>query len=161
MSAATTAAPCCANSSDDSRPMPLPAPVITATFPASRSCMSSGDIPLNPFEVAAPFPIGHGSRVRGVFGCVEVRVVVDDLIAECGAREGAGAEALVRLLKRRGQAGKMPRRVDVADETVRWLGAAADAVEAGGKRGCESEIGVTIRARKPALDAQALIRSDD
>ena len=54
----TTLAPSLANSSADSRPMPLPAPVISATFPSSRPCTS------DPLEVAAALPVGDGGLVR-------------------------------------------------------------------------------------------------
>src|SRR5688572_33465804 len=97
----------------DSRPMPLPAPVIRATFPASRSVI------LDPLEIAAPFPIGHGACVGGMFGRVEMRIVIDNRSAECGTRERTRAEALGRFLQRGGEAGQMPGAVDVADETFR------------------------------------------
>src|SRR5687767_1441353 len=138
---------------DDSRPMPLPAPVIRATFPASRCGISDS------LEIAPPFPIGHGACVGGMFGRIEMRIVIDDRGAESGTCEGTRAEALGRFLERGGEAGQMPGAVDVADETFRRLGATRDTIESGGERRREREIRVAVGARKAALDAQALIDS--
>ena len=83
-----------------------------------------------------------------MFGRVEMRIVIDDLVAERGTREGTRAESLIRFLQRGGKARKMPCAVDVADETCRRLGAAADAVEPGGERerqACGKAVSGTVR----------------
>src|SRR5574342_641959 len=84
MSTTTTAAPSEANRSADSRPMPLPAPVMRATLPSSR-------IGSDPFEVPPALPVRHRRRERALLGPEEVRVMLHHGVAERAAGELTGS----------------------------------------------------------------------
>src|ERR1044071_9460847 len=82
MSAMTTRAPSSANRNAAARPMPIPAPVMKATLPSRRPGM-----PSDPFRVAHELPVRDGAIERLLLEPGGVQVVLDDGIAEGGARD--------------------------------------------------------------------------
>src|SRR5438067_507311 len=177
----TTFAPSRANSRADAWPMPLPAPVIRATFPLSlmpspnqqgarcaplpmpvpASGRGAQRAPSCHLEVAPPLPVRHGRVEFPLLGAEEVEIVIDHLLAERLPRPGALGERADRLAQRVRHLRQLRRRVDVAVERGRRLDVVLDAVESRGERRGEGEIDVRVRARRAALDAQRRSVADD
>src|SRR5204863_4846208 len=91
-STATTFAPSRANSRQVALPMPEPPPVINATLSLNRM---SGHL-----EIAPPLPIGHGVIELPLLGAEKVQIVIDHVLAEGAAREGALGQRVNRLIER-------------------------------------------------------------
>src|SRR5258706_12397841 len=147
-STATICAPSLAKRSAAWRPMPLPAPVMRATLSLSLIGRES-----DPFEVSLALPVRDGLVIGRGLGAIEVSVVFDDVLAEGALGELARGEELDRLGKRPRHVLAVLRHIDVADEPLRRLGLARDALQAGGERGGKREVRIAIRARDAAFDA--------
>src|SRR5215472_5363353 len=94
MSATTTRAPSSAKRIAHSRPMPIPAPVMIATLPARRPGIS------DPLEVAHELPVRDRLIERLLLESRRVEVVLDDAIAERGARHLRPAQLVDGLAQR-------------------------------------------------------------
>src|SRR5262245_2424848 len=93
MSATTMRAPSSPNKTDASRPMPMPAPVISATLPFRRSATASplcrvGCAPASdPLEVPQQLPVGHGLIEGLLLEAGRVQVVIDHAVTERRPRD--------------------------------------------------------------------------
>src|SRR5215813_7306352 len=83
MSQTTTDAPSSAKSSAPSRPMPIPAPVISATLSLSRPGIARSD----PLEVADQLPVRDGLIEGLLLEPAVVQVVLDHLLAKSLPRD--------------------------------------------------------------------------
>src|SRR5438552_16454469 len=115
-SATTTRAPSRANRSADSRPMPPPAPVMTATLSSSLPISAS-------LEEARPFPARDHLVELALLGPQEMEVMRDDLLAERLPRHPARLEERDRLAQAPRDPRQLARRVDVPLEGRRRLDA--------------------------------------
>src|SRR6266542_2044467 len=146
-SATTTLAPSRAKRSAASRPMPLPAPVISATLSLRRIVLAS-------LEEARLLPVRHGLVELPLLRAKEMDVVVHELLAEYLTRKGARREPVGRVPQALRNPGERLGRVGVPLKDRRRLGAARDAVQSRGERGSISQIRVRVGARDAALDPQ-------
>src|SRR5262245_41821216 len=89
MSQTTIRAPSSAKRTDASRPMPMPAPVISATLPESLDPMRAAPLPLrsDPLEMPDQLPVGHRLIERLLLEPSVVEVVLHDLGPERLARD--------------------------------------------------------------------------
>src|SRR6266508_5275954 len=146
-SATTTLAPSRAKRSAASRPMPLPAPVISATLSLRRIVLAS-------LEEARLLPVRHGLVELPLLRAKEMHVVVHELLAECPTRKGTRREPVRRVSQALRNPGERFGRVGVPLEDRRRLGAARDAVQSRGESGGIGQIRVRVGARDAALDPQ-------
>src|SRR6266508_5267633 len=146
-SATTTLAPSLAKRSAASRPMPLPAPVISATLSLRRIVLAS-------LEEARLLPVRHGLVELPLLRAKEMDVVVHELLAECPTRKGTRREPVRRV----SQALRNPRerlgRVGVPPEDGRRLRAERNPVQPRGESSGVGQIRVRVGARDAALDPQ-------
>src|SRR5436309_10016330 len=149
-SATHTRAPSDEKRSAASRPMPPPAPVMTATFPSS----------LPTLEQPLPLIAGNYLVEQGLLGARVVQVVVDDVVAERLAGHPALLEARDGVTQCVGETLHV-RLVGVALELGREGQLLLDAAEARRQEGGETEVRVHVRARDPRLGAQVLAVADD
>src|SRR5881397_3903268 len=169
MSATTIRAPSSAKSVAVSRPIPIPAPVMRATLPASRPLIArprSGEAPrrpgstldrsrpLDPFEVTRELPVGHDLVERLLLQPRGVQVVVDHAVAERRARDLRALELGDRLAERLGHLRQGRVLVGVALVGPGRLQAARDAVQPGRDRRREGEIGIGVGAGDAVLHAE-------
>src|SRR4051812_16769021 len=108
-----------------------------------------------PLEVTLAFPVRDRLVVGGRLGAVEMRIVLDDLGAECARGEIAGGKKLDGVAQAVGHPRQALRGVDVADEAFRRVDAVRDAVEPRGERRGEGEVRVAVGSGNAAFDAQA------
>src|SRR5258708_1162596 len=161
MSATHTLAPSLEKRSAASRPMPLAAPVITATLPSSRPINPPHPPPKTP-PPPSPLALVAGPALveLRLFSTREVEVVVDDVVAERLARHlsflqrGDGVAQRVRESLHVGF-------VRVAFELGRHLELLLDAVQARRQQGRECQIWVDVSAGDAGLCAQVLAVADD
>src|SRR5688572_29552791 len=99
-----------------------------------------GDSSSNPLEVTLALPVCHRLVVGVLLGVEEVRVVLDDVLAECVAGEGARLEFAGGVAQARRDSRVLACRVEIAAGHRRRLGLARDAVEARSERRRESEV---------------------
>src|SRR3954454_7483754 len=176
-SATTTCAPSAANRRALARPMPLAAPVMTATLPSSLPAnsppLSGRDLHTRPLpradggecadlaaatssqalESPESLPVGHRGVVGGELHAGGVRVVVDHIVAEGLACRCAGLEQLAGVAQRRRHA-RLVGGVRVARERLLQRQLLLDAVQAGGDGGGQGQVGVHVAAGHPVLHPQ-------
>src|SRR5262245_8359128 len=135
MSQTRMRAPSSAKRRDASRPIPIPAPVISTPFFASRPAIASSD----PLEVADQLPVRDRLVERLLLQAPVVEVMLDDLVAEglaCHARALQLAQAFTQRLR---DLCKCPVLVRVALVHLRGLELLLDPVKAGSDRGRERQ----------------------
>src|SRR5918994_7433584 len=103
-------------------------------------------------EQSLPFVARHDLVEDPLLGVRVVEVVVDDVVAERAAGEGALLERADRLAQRVREALGI-RLVRVALEPRRWLEPALEAVEPGGDQRGEREVRVHVATGDPRLHA--------
>src|SRR5258705_2663939 len=145
----TTRAPSSAKSTEASRPMPIPAPVMRAILFLSLpgiQCFS-----LDSLEQADQLPVGDGLVVRLLLEAPVLEVVLDDLRAERLARGLRPLELAERVAQRLRHLGQPRVLVGIALEH-RWrrqlLGDPAQPRRDGGREG---QLGVGVRTRDAVL----------
>src|SRR5687768_7662479 len=135
MSHTTIRAPSEANRSDASHPMPLPAPVIRTTLPASRPLMrvSSriGCETSDALEQPDQLPVGHGLLEGGLLEPGQPQVVVDHLHPERLPGHARAPELVDRLAERLRHLRELGVLVRVALVERRWAEPRPDPVQAG------------------------------
>src|SRR5204863_7797474 len=109
-----------------------------------------------PLEVARPLPVGDRGVEGGVLGPEEVRVVLDDLLAEHRLGERTLRERVRRVSERPGYAVELRRRVHVPDEDRRRFDLLRDPVDAGREQRRESQLRVAVGTRDATLHAQGI-----
>src|SRR6185503_3737321 len=117
-------------------------------------------MPSDPLEVPLPFPVRDEAVEEPLLGSRVVEVVVDDLVAERGARHGPRLERGDRVAQGRGE----PLRVGlvcVALERRRRLELLLEPVEARRDQRREREVRVDVAARNPCLDPASLAVPDN
>src|SRR5262245_11916110 len=155
MSQTTMRAPSSAKSSAASRPMPIPAPVISATLPSSLDPIRASVAASDALEVSHELPVRHRPVEGLLLEPAMMEIVIHDLRAERLARLARALELVEGLAQRLRHLAE--RRVLVRIPLVERGGTEAlrDAVEAGGDRRREGEIRVRVRAGNAILDAEA------
>src|SRR6266446_6227039 len=162
----TTRAPSRAKSTAASRPMPMPAPVMRATFFSSRPAISSvlpplprgeragvrGD--LDSFEVADEFPVGDRLVVGLLLEAAVLEVVIHHHGPEGRPRDLGALELPQRVAQRLRHLGQRRALVGVAREHGRRRQLLLDAVEPGRDGGREGEVRIGVRPRKPPPSPQ-------
>src|SRR5262245_59890676 len=111
-------------------------------------------------EVALSFPVGDVAIEEPLLGTRVVEVVVDDLVAERGARHRAMLQRGDRVAHRAREPVRL-RLVGVPLERGSEPQLVLDAVEPRGDDRREGEIRVDVAAGDPGLDAQRLAVADD
>src|SRR5262249_9041665 len=145
MSQTTIRAPSSANRSEASRPIPMPAPVISATLPVSRPAMpvtfpraerddrraprSMSAETSDPLEVPDELPVRHDLIDRPLLEAAVMDVVVHDLGAEGLARDLRARELIHRVPQRRRHLGESRVLVGVTRVELGRLELAPDPVE--------------------------------
>src|SRR6187397_1585522 len=111
-------------------------------------------------EVALSFPVGDEAIEEPLLGAGVVEVVVDDLVAERGARHRASLERRDRLSERRREALGI-RLVRVALERRRRLELLLDAVQPGRDHRREGEVRIHVTSGNAGLHASRRAVADD
>src|SRR5215471_10304176 len=153
ISATTMQAPSEANRIEASRPIPMPAPVISATLPASLGLISPPRS--DPLEVPDQFPVGDGLVERLLLEATVMQVVLDHAGTERLARDLGPRELVERLAQRLRHLRERRVLVGVALVERRALELPGDAVEARRDRRGEREIRVRVGAGDAVLHPEA------
>src|SRR3990172_175287 len=150
-SATTTPAPCVPNRTEASRPIPIPAPVMNATFPLRRGPSPPANTALDPFKISDELPVGHDPVEGLLLEPRGVQVVLHHRGAE-GLPRGLGAlqlgDGLPERLRYLGEGGV---RVGVALVETRRLELVLDPVETGGDGGGKRQVGIRVGPGDPVL----------
>src|SRR5438874_5900453 len=117
-------------------------------------------IGLATFEESLPFPAGDDLVEEPLLGAAVVQVVLDDLVAERGARDVPLLERRDRLAQRRREALGV-RLVGVPLERRRQLELLLDPVQPSREERGEREVWVHVAAGDARLDPLARIVADD
>src|SRR5262245_6521385 len=154
MSHTTMRAPSEAKRTDAARPIPIPAPVMSATLPSSLDPIPSSPLS-DSLEVPDQFPVGDGLIERLLLEAAVVQVVVDDVRPEGLARHCRPIELVEGLAQRLRHLGQLRVLVGIALVERGWLELLRDAVESRGDRRGEGEVRVGVGARDAVLHPEA------
>src|SRR4029077_7526571 len=166
-SATTIRAPSRANRTAASRPMPMPAPVMSATFFSSRPAISpvlpplpSGERAgvrggLDSLEVADELPVGDRLVVGLLLEAAVLEVVVHHLGPEGGPRDLRPLQLRERVAQRLRHLGQRRPLVGVALEHGRRGELLLYAVEPRRDGGREGEVRIGVRPRDAVLHPEA------
>src|SRR5215471_11986198 len=150
MSATTTRAPSPANRRAAARPMPIPAPVMTATLSARRSAISDA------LGVPHQLPVRDGAIEGLLLEAGGVQVMLHDRVTERGGRHRRAFELGDGFAQRLRHLGERGVLVGIALVETRRLELGCDPVETRGHGGREGEIGIGVGAGNPILHAKAV-----
>src|SRR5262245_14745282 len=151
MSQTTTRAPSSAKSSAPSRPMPIPAPVISTTLSLSRPGIARSD----PLEVADQLPVRDGLIEGLLLEPAVVQVVLDHLLAKRLPRDARALQLRQPFAERLRHLREGGVLIGVAFVEGRWLELLLDTVEPGRDGGGEGEVRVRVSPGNPILDPEA------
>src|SRR5712692_5945073 len=186
MSPTTTRAPSSAKRRAASRPMPIPAPVMSAIFPLSLDpipfLLRPYPLPLggrgfetpsplwgegrgeglkscnlDPLEMADELPVGHRLVEGLLLEPPMLEVMLDHLVAEGLARHPRAPELVERIAQSLGNLRQLRARIRVPLEHRRQLELLLDAVQPRRDGGGEGQVRIGIGAGDAVLDPEARV----